>query len=78
MEIVKDVMEEEQEPTAPDDDEQEATMTTEIGTIWEDDMIDKYICGSDGRKKWRCLWCSYESFKWNATKIIAHLVKRRG
>jgi protein tyrosine/serine phosphatase len=70
-------MEEEQEQTAPGDEE--ITMTIETpttrGTIWDDDMVKQIVCNNNIVKKWRCLWCKKESIKWNATKATAHLAK---
>jgi archaellum component FlaF (FlaF/FlaG flagellin family) len=47
-------------------------------SIWDDSKVEKYICSTDGWKKWKCLWCQKSFKNWNATKVVAHLSKTRG
>ena len=71
MEVEIEEMEEGQ--TVPGDEE--TTMTTETpaarGTIWDNNMVEKFVCDEDSEKKWRCLWCKNESIKWNGRKTTS-------
>ena len=60
------------------DSEQEEEERSAPISIWDDSQVEKYICSTDGWKKWKCLWCQKSFKNWNATKVVAHLSKTRG
>jgi len=51
---------------------------SKISSIWEDNKIQKFI-DTNGKKKWKCLWCNNAPFgSWNASKTLAHVSKTSG
>jgi hypothetical protein len=45
-----------------------------LKTIWDSDMLIKFLDDVTGRKKWRCGHCGQEWFDHNATKSLGHVV----
>ena len=45
-----------------------------LKTIWDSDMLIKFLDDVTGRKKWRCGHCGQEWFDHNATKALGHVV----
>jgi hypothetical protein len=45
-----------------------------LKTIWDSDMLIKFLDDVTGRKKWRCGHCGQEWFEHNATKALGHVV----
>jgi hypothetical protein len=45
-----------------------------LNSIWDSDMMTKFLDDTTGRKKWRCGHCGQEWFEHNATKALGHVV----
>ena len=61
----------------PADDESEAPSSFGTKSIWDDAMVEKFICEDEQSKKWRCKWCNQSFQGWNATKVVAHFQGQR-
>ncbi len=55
-------------------DIQEESTLQYVGSIFDDDMIDKYV-DKDGKARWCCKWCDNLFAGWNATKAVRHVNK---
>jgi hypothetical protein len=84
--LLQSTMDQDQEEDSDDSDDAEVVPPVidllggtedELATIWEDDKVIK-ITDDDGKKRWKCKWCSNDFATWNATKAIAHVSRTKG
>ena len=45
-----------------------------LNSIWDSDMVNKFIDDVTERKKWQCGHCTRYQFEQNATKVLDHVV----
>jgi hypothetical protein len=45
-----------------------------LNSIWDSDMMTKFLDDTTGRKKWGCGHCQQEWFEHNTTKALGHVV----
>ena len=54
-------------------DDQDINELQDLKSIWEDDMVEKFIDKNSNKSLWRCKWCNKEFSGWNATKAMQHV-----
>jgi hypothetical protein len=69
-----DYVPEQDEVATPDTSSFNTPKRKDLQSILYDDKVEIYNNDTDGRQRWRCLWCN-KTFHWNPTKALCHLAR---